>query len=595
MKPSIKKTKFLPYIMLFVIIAVQLFRIIYSFVYLKEDYHSDEQWSFGLSNSYYNPFIYADDDCIKPENYNQWVSSDVFKNYMTVDKEHRFSYGSVFYNQEKDIHPPLYYLILHTICSFFPGKFSFWYGFVINIAAFILLQIFLYKTVKIISKSEVAALLCCFFYGASVGCMSTFVYIRMYALMAMFAVITTYFHAVLYYEQNLKKTLPQIFIITLCGCLTNHFFPVYAGVLSACFCLWYLLRKKYKQFIIYSVSMLTSVIASIAIFPATIPHLTSSRIEGIHYSTSWQIGMCFNFMTYDLFSFTVSIFSSALPSIIIASVLSVIILSLPVIFLFRKKINIIIVKQNIKKAFSIIINFIKNINLPVLFIFLASAASVVATALTVSIIRMSTHTNRYLFFIYPLVCSVFICVLHKLLSPLKSLRNKKLLSDVLICVLTISVTFYTNSTSETNSYFFEKEKGSIDMMHYIENSNCIFVNTEEWLITCFADKFIKTNMVYPVLSSNVLDASITLPDNNHPAYLIVSAEAIEDRNDIKKNQLEHITGAQVIQNEDFYNQYTINITEAELTKYISETTGKNTEYIGYDTVFGRVHNIYKLN
>ncbi len=66
---------------------------------------------------------------------NEYESTyDIFyNNYFAVKKNERFDYRKVWKNQKNDVHPPIYYILLHTICSFFPGKFSWWYAGSINI------------------------------------------------------------------------------------------------------------------------------------------------------------------------------------------------------------------------------------------------------------------------------------------------------------------------------------------------------------------------------------------------------------------------------------------------------------------------------
>ena len=122
------------HIILAVIIILQLCYAVFVFTTQKQGYHSDELWCYGLANSYYKPFVYLEDG-IYQDDYeggyegsditHKWISGDVMKKYITVQKDQRFSYDSVYHNQILDHHPPLYYFILHTICSFFPDKFSF--------------------------------------------------------------------------------------------------------------------------------------------------------------------------------------------------------------------------------------------------------------------------------------------------------------------------------------------------------------------------------------------------------------------------------------------------------------------------------------
>lgn len=591
MKISSKKAKIISYIMLFVIIALQLFRIIYSFACLKEDYHSDEQWSFGLSNSYYDPNIYIDDNYQQIENYEMWLSPDLFKNYITVDNDHRFSYGSVFYNQSKDMHPPLFYLILHTICSFFPGKFSYWYGFPINIVSFIILQIFLFKTAAKITKSNIAAVSACLFYGTTTGCLNTFVFVRMYALMTMFTVISLYLHTNIYYERNLKKNLPALFIITTLGCLTNHFFPIYACAMSACFCFMLLLKKEYKNLIVYAISLLLAAVTSVIIFPATITHLASPLLKGVHYSTGWQIKMCISLITSELFGFSVSIFSSATPSIILVGFIFIIIILSPLLFLFRKKINFSGILTKVATVFRLMM---KKINLLIVFMIISALVPVIITAVTVSMVRMSLLTDRYLFFVYPIVCIAFICTVYHLLQIL--LQSKK---TILSLTATIALVFSLVSNLNCPcAYLFEKIPGCLETKSVINDSNCIFITNEQWVITYMCDIFSKCNSVFPSYIGSTFEDNIKLPDQNHPAYLIVNTEIYKNMSSDSDNNLEKMLGGTVVQNSSTNNSEensNLCVSEEELIDFIETSTERKCEYIGYDSYFGRLCNIYKLN
>ena len=51
---------------------------------------------------------------------------------MLPRRKHRFDYASVYYNQTQDVHPPLFYFLLHTVCSLFPGSFTKWTGLGMN-------------------------------------------------------------------------------------------------------------------------------------------------------------------------------------------------------------------------------------------------------------------------------------------------------------------------------------------------------------------------------------------------------------------------------------------------------------------------------
>lgn len=120
-------------IVLGIMIALQLGMLLYSFQFHKEGCHSDELWSYGYANSYYQKDIYQNEKG-EAVNANEWVNGDVLRDYLTVNKGEQFKYDSVYQNQINDLSPPLHSMILHTICSFFPEQFSLWFSFSINIA-----------------------------------------------------------------------------------------------------------------------------------------------------------------------------------------------------------------------------------------------------------------------------------------------------------------------------------------------------------------------------------------------------------------------------------------------------------------------------
>ena len=188
-----KKINLVPVILIVAVVAY----VIFLFAVRKEGFHSDEPWSYGYSNGYYTGLFYWDDEGTDLHLY-EWIKSDIFRDYLTVSKEHRFAYDSVLYNLKRDkTVSPLYYLTLHTICSFFPESFSWWYGFSINLVALVVFLITLYLLCGLISDSKIFSLLCTGLIGFSTGMQSCFIYIRPYACMLMWVMLLLYLHIVL--------------------------------------------------------------------------------------------------------------------------------------------------------------------------------------------------------------------------------------------------------------------------------------------------------------------------------------------------------------------------------------------------------------
>ena len=258
-------------IILVVLIILQIANLIF-WGGKKEGYHIDEIFSYGLSNAYYDPFPYYQDEGY----FMEWHDVGYFTDYVMVSEEHKFAYDSVWYNQAEDVHPPLFYALLHTVCSFFPENFSNWYAISINIVFSVLNIILLYRIACFVFKEKKEwALLVCAAYGFSAGCVSNAVYIRMYVMVTFFVLLFTLLHAYVYEKEKYKLYFPLIAMTTMFGTLTHYYFYVFAFFVSAFFCLHLLFGKKWKVLCGYVISMFGGIGASILVFPSALEHVFS--------------------------------------------------------------------------------------------------------------------------------------------------------------------------------------------------------------------------------------------------------------------------------------------------------------------------------
>ena len=105
--------------------------------YEKDFFHVDEALTFMLANSEYGLEV--------PEKYkNEWRPGSDYYDLLTVSADNTFNYKQVYINQTNDVHPPLYYFVIHTVSSFFPLQFSKWFGILPNIFFFLLTQVFIF-------------------------------------------------------------------------------------------------------------------------------------------------------------------------------------------------------------------------------------------------------------------------------------------------------------------------------------------------------------------------------------------------------------------------------------------------------------------
>lgn len=272
----------------------------------KNQWYIDEVWTYGLSNSYEKPFLFewvynaAPDegiyeprlglDDLKGEFMNMWQKGDAYKDYLTVQSGEGFAYDTVFSNQANDVHPPFYYLIIHTICSFFPDTYSKWFVFVPNILFYIISLVLLYKVSYTLTESRAKGIITMIFWGFSCGAIKNLVFGRMYMLLTLLILSLLLIHIIVLKkgEFTFKNTIPLIFI-SLAGFLTQYYFYFFAFFSAAVTCFIFLGKKKWKSLFIYAGSMLFSVGAAIIIFPATLTHVFNSPYSISSNSNSFTL------------------------------------------------------------------------------------------------------------------------------------------------------------------------------------------------------------------------------------------------------------------------------------------------------------------
>lgn len=331
-----KKTGRLYAVLLAAVIILQCITLVYIFAAKKTSYHEDEVFSYGLSNSYKYPFLYGSASYVA-DNYDVWLTGDTFKNYIRTNEETRFRYDSVWSNQAEDLTPPLYYAILHTICSVNTGKFSWWYAFAINLVCFLITQVFLYMLAAKLSRSELTGLLVCAFWGFTLIVQSNFIFLRMYAMATMFTVMYAYMILRLVCGDKLTtRSAVLTGLVVFLGAMTQHFFLVSAFILTALVCLWLLIKKDIKTFFGAGISALAGVLLSFAVFPATIDHMKPGRVvmteePDISFQMSnmgWQIlrnTTGIRYINPDFMFYVIAVLGVLIP------------ISIPLIFLFRNE------------------------------------------------------------------------------------------------------------------------------------------------------------------------------------------------------------------------------------------------------------------
>lgn len=163
---------------------------------MKSGMFIDEIYTYGLANSYYKPFVqmlHQTDENKVNTMIDSVLTQKELSDYVEVNADDAFALDSVYYNQEQDVHPPLYDWMFHLISSFFPGVFSKWLGLVMNIVVYMIKIFILYLLTMEITKSDKYSIGCILLYGLSTAGITTVTMIRMYILLTLFKVSLAYF------------------------------------------------------------------------------------------------------------------------------------------------------------------------------------------------------------------------------------------------------------------------------------------------------------------------------------------------------------------------------------------------------------------
>lgn len=308
----------------------------------KEGFHMDELLSFELSNAEFNPWIVPTQPEgrlakfvnreIKADTFGEtvkniadtvmdvlqnrgeskllsyradvyeepvWITAEQFHDYITVDED-AFNYLSVYFNVKDDNHPPLHFMLLHTVSSLFRGRAEAWMGCAINMACVAIIMILLMKLGRLIAPAfgwerygRALGLLAALLYGCSTGAMATVSLIRMYGLLTCFCVALLYLHVKKWLSEGFASHNKGLIAVTVLGFLTQYFFLFYCLILAAVTAVLLWCRKRGRELLVYVRSMIIAGMIGVGIFPFAVADVFSSGrgVEALDNLASGLNGM----------------------------------------------------------------------------------------------------------------------------------------------------------------------------------------------------------------------------------------------------------------------------------------------------------------
>ena len=604
MKFFLKKNGF--YILLCLIVLIQVGFMTWNFT-RKENFHSDELWSYGFAASSNGAHIYMDDEQIEYKNLNEWVSTEVLKDYVVVDEHEVFDYKSVYENCAVDIHPPIYFFVLHFILALFKGTWSKWYAFAINLFAFVLIQIFLFRLIYRISKDRVFALICTTYFGFTMGAINITIYLRNYALGTALFLMFLFYTVKIYYDQekDFWKNNIKAGICLFLAVLTVHLNLFFAFVVTALFCLCFMLKKQFTVMIRYGYVMLISALLSIAVFPATIPHLfvSGELSERTKYPPDLQFKIYWAYLHRDITGLRNSIWPQMTMTYINLTLMGIVALAVPTVFLFRKEkwFRGFLAKMK-NKLFSLWKNR-SNFPFPILLLFLAVFALLWVDANITNIFIMQQYSRRYMFVAYP----VFWCYLTTLFYyPLKVLAQRKIFRYEL-CMIVLAFCMCDVYVERVRSFYFPYDslKEGVQFEDLEEDANIIITIKEPFVLVCAIDQLMDKGNFYMARHRTLLEKEDTFYDsskiNEHPLYVAINLSGLQRNKKNGDKTANDDPEEETIEGGNSGSESKADLEIEPLPKYEDEIDkieellyNAKLEKVGLDVLYGRKFEIYKV-
>ena len=435
----------------------------------------------------------------------------------------------------EDFSPPLHSLILHAICSFFPDSFSWWYGFSINIAAFVLSIWLLFFISKNLFGSLYISFLTCFFYGFSGAALNCFIYIRTYALLTCLSLAFIYLLIKLLQR---KTKSPKIFVllyaISILGFLSHYFYYAFAFSFSLAFIVNLAAHKQFKRIFSFSITMLLAVISSLIIFPSTLHMiLRGSSLYVEHMPLLWEIKYCINLCLVETLGFIPVYPSPVTWCILKFACIFIIIFVSGFLFLFRKEIWL---RNFIRHIRTKLHNLILSLPLKIVAILQSFWSCLLFTlCFTLIIIAkisnvyiMNVYTDRYLFFIIPLFALCSVKAIFMVLQFIFRHHQKFVLPSLGVVLL---VSLILVQSEGLTHYYFKRNTTAPTITTLTQNANVIVTLKSDWHYVCYTTLLRNSKQIFVCQpdSEKGLDymkPAIEQLNNNAPVYLIMETASL---------------------------------------------------------------------
>ena len=238
----------------------------------KEDWFIDEYYSYGCANNEAGRGLdFEDGRAYTPEELER-MAAEAYG----VTEEGRFRYDIVWNNLAGNVHPPLFYALLHTVCSLTPGGYSVWQGAAVNLLFALVCLYFFQLLARGLTKSEWTAGILTLAWTCCIGLYADVTLLRDY--MAATCGVTASAWACFRYLRG-KRGIPDLARIAAASAfaaLSHYYCLIYLFFLCGVLCVILLARKAWRNLLGVVLAEGCAAAAAVAVFPAMVRRLLFS-------------------------------------------------------------------------------------------------------------------------------------------------------------------------------------------------------------------------------------------------------------------------------------------------------------------------------
>jgi len=247
----------------------------------------DGVFSYMLANSPYD-YLFMDGKYHEFPNNNGWINAHILKEHYVTQDYDRFNYAAVYSHQRYDVHPPLYYVAVHTLSSLTPGTYSNLHTMLVNLLGLFLADIVLFKLFRRLYGGNGYGIVPVIVLMSMETMRFLLIWARMYMLFFFFCIWYLLIHVGFIMQEQKKTDYVQMALCIFLGTLTHYYFYVFAAAVTLFTIADMIRTKSVREFLRYLYCGIMGLAASWIVYPWVFFHIFENPQNKHSHIESWS-------------------------------------------------------------------------------------------------------------------------------------------------------------------------------------------------------------------------------------------------------------------------------------------------------------------